>query len=218
MIARKSAITRVHVPSSQDLASHSKYDYCCMLLRRSAKSKSFAKSYVFPGGVIDQADLNTLWLDHFEKYGFNDQQLKAQLCTPKFSCIPLYESIAGQSKCIPEVTCRISAIREAFEETGVLFSQSRRQGPCEPSTVPSIIGDLSAWQERVHCNAEEFLRLNQENDLYPNLWDLHEWSNWLTPKHLGSKRFDTIFYISFCDFEPNVNIDNKEITEVQVNH
>lgn len=188
-----------------------------MLLKRNAKSKAFANSYVFPGGVIDPTDLNPLWLDHFSKYGFNEHQLKSQFSTPKLSDIPLYDNVAAnQTRCIPEVNCRISAIRETFEETGILFckSGSLHQGSGSISTI--AVGDLTAWQERTHQDPDQFLRLCREKDLYPNVWDLHEWSNWLTPEHIGPKRFDTIFYLCICEFEPNVNIDNKEITEVQV--
>ena len=56
----------------------------------------------------------------------------------------------------------------------------------------------------------------QQNELLPNIWSLYEWSDWLTPAHMGPKRYDTIFYICVLDEIPEVSIDGQEITEVLV--
>lgn len=182
-----------------------------MLLKRSAKSKFFAKAFVFPGGATEPADFDIKWIDHFNQNGFSREQLLSQFVVPNKSRIPLYMDAAQTSDdCIPEVGYRISAIRETFEETGVLFCKT------PSSTDLSSINNLREWQERVHRNPDEFLRLCQQHHIFPDIFSLFEWSDWLTPEHMGPKRYDTIFYICVLDAIPDVRIDGKEITEVRV--
>lgn len=181
------------------------------MLKRSAKSKFFAKAFVFPGGAVEPMDFSSRWLDHFAQYGFDRQKLASQLAVSHLPRLPLYAMTdASSPDCLPEVGFRISAIRETFEETGVLV--------CKPTTGEVVMpqDNLLHWQERVHRNPEEFLRLCQEYRLCPDVWSLYEWSNWLTPVHMGPKRYDTIFYICVLDQLPEVRIDGHEITEVRV--
>ena len=47
----------------------------------------------------------------------------------------------------------------------------------------------------------------------------YEWSDWLTPiglKKQTRRRFDTIFYITFQDANLEANLDNQEITSMQL--
>lgn len=186
------------------------YDYSCMLLKRSAKSKFFAKAFVFPGGATEPADFDSKWIHHFNQNGFSREQLLSQFVVPNKSRLPLYmDAVQANNDCIPEVGYRISAIRETFEETGVLFCKT------PSSTDISSINNLREWQERVHRNPDEFLRLCEEHKIFPDIWSLYEWSDWLTPEHMGPKRYDTIFYISVLEAIPDVKIDGKEITEVR---
>lgn len=128
-----------------------------MLLKRSATSKFFAKAYVFPGGAVELADFSVPWLDHFAKNGYGREQLASEFIIPNRTRIPLYQDCPNHSDCIPEVGYRISAIRETFEETGVLICKPVKN----PKSVFEIdpIKDLPEWQERVHQNPEEFLLL-----------------------------------------------------------
>jgi len=179
-----------------------------MLLKRSAKSKFFAKAFVFPGGATEPADFAVSWLDHFNQNGFSREQLLSQFVVTDKAKIPLYEDALNSSNnCIPEVGYRISAIRETFEETGVLF--------CKKLSSVARINNLREWQERVHADPTEFLRMCQQNELCPDIWSLYEWSDWLTPAHMGPKRYDTIFYICVLDETPEVSIDGQEITEIR---
>lgn len=90
------------------------------------------------------------------------------------------------------VAFRINAIRETFEETGLLLATQ--------SSQPIAIDN--EWRNRVHDNPSEFLQLCLQLNLCPNIWALHEWSDWLTPLHLKTKsRFDTIFYIAVIESE-----------------
>ena len=213
-------LARNHLNQTASPLGQYRFDYQCMLLKRSATSKFFAKAFVFPGGATDSADFSSRWLDHYAQNGFDRHRLASQLVVPNRPRIPLYEEAASSSpECLPEVGFRISAIRETFEETGVLFCKPTdyKVGfPHHPDDLAAKIGDLPVWQERVHRNPEDFLLLCQEHRLYPDIWSLYEWCNWLTPEHMGPKRYDTIFYVCVLDRLPEVRIDGKEITQIRV--
>ena len=74
------------------------------------------------------------------------------------------------------------------------------------------------WRHRVHENPSEFLTLCQHLNTAPDIWSLHEWSDWLTPTQLKTEksRFDTIFYITFREtISTKASEDNKEVSQVQ---
>lgn len=188
-----------------------------MLLKRSATSKFFAKAFVFPGGATETADFSTSWLNYFIERGFGREQLVSEFVFSQHAQIPLYaDASSTYPNCIPEVGYRISAIRETFEETGVLICRPVGTDRLKSSKSQVTIDNLSDWQNRVHRDPEQFLILCQTFNLYPDIWSLCEWSNWLTPVHLGTKRYDTIFYLCIVDEVPEVRIDGQEITEIRV--
>ena len=203
--------------SGQAIFGQYRFDYKCMLLKRSSTSKFFAKAFVFPGGATEPADFSSRWLDYFARNGFDRQKLTSQFVIPQqANKIPLYADASIPPGSLPEVGYRISAIRETFEETGVLVCKTA-DSSADDST--SRISDIEHWQKRVYSNPNEFLSLCEEHRILPDVWSLYEWSNWLTPEHMGPKRYDTIFYICMMDSPPKVRIDGKEITEVRVgNH
>jgi len=57
--------------------------------------------------------------------------------------------------------------------------------------------------------------LCQDFEIYPDIWALKEWSNWVTPVSLPI-RFDTIFFLTAFQQMPNTNIEEKEIHNFQV--
>ena len=121
-------------------------DFSCMLLKRSAQSKFFAKAFVFPGGATEVADFSPNWLKHFTENGFDREQLASEFIFQ--NRIPLYTNASTFPDCIPEISYRISAIRETFEETGVLFCKSIESSRYDAFGTIIAIGDLPEWQER----------------------------------------------------------------------
>ena len=70
----------------------------------------------------------------------------------------------------------------------------------------------------MHENPSEFLTLCQHLNTAPDIWSLHEWSDWLTPTQLKTEksRFDTIFYITFREtIGTKASEDNKEVSQVE---
>lgn len=87
-----------------------------------------------------------------------------------------------------DVSLRITAIRETFEELGLLIG---RRPPGEKGGADLIASsgfsalvpteNVAAWQKCVHDNANQFIELCETANVVPDVWSLYEWSNWLTP-------------------------------------
>lgn len=210
-------------------SKQSQYDYRLMMVKRSGLSSFLASAYVFPGGRVEMADFSPRWWELFARFNLTRQDLAvfSQSINGPRPPIILESKIIQESSHLnrPEdalpadIGLRISALRETFEETGVLLLT--RPGDDADSYQPlsdreNVNVDLSMWRDKVRKDAASFLDLCLETNLCPNLWSLYEWWNWLTPTSVGHKRCDTMFYVSFLEVEPKVVLDNEEVTTLKV--
>lgn len=85
---------------------------------------------------------------------------------------------------------RLAAIRECFEEAGVLLAHT-------PGTFETITDAHPAMAARsgVHDGSVDLMALCQQHDLEPAIEHLVWVAHWITPKGEGSRRFDTRFYL-----------------------
>lgn len=199
--------------------------YEVLLLKRSSRSKFMPNLYVFPGGVASDVDFSSDWIAVFDLLGKDQRQQIFDFVQrggqgPSMFSRPREKQF---SQIPSEIAFRISAIRETFEESGVLLVRNANKeggfwprlwdGPsfaeyCQEETV------INEWRERVDKDPADFLRMCRELQLVPDVWSLYEWSNWLTP--LGSKhRFDTAFFICCVDGKPHVAEDEGEMVHSQ---
>lgn len=215
---------RSHLPHSTC------FDYEVLMLKRSGKSKFMPSAYVFPGGAVDSSDFSSEWLDIFKpfsdapSFGLRSVKQPLESRSPMFATdrLKLGSPIPG------EVAFRICALRETFEESGVLLAVSKREensledmcAPCQllDNRVHELCSaELSRWRTLVIQNPSNFIRMCRELEVLPNIWALHEWSNWLTPEgKYGATRFDTAFFISCLPNVPDTLHDAKEIERFQV--
>lgn len=205
-----------------------------LMLKRSGKSKFMPALHVFPGGVADDSDFSPEWMDLYKDCGDSggsDLQaflLRGGIGTPMFSRTRPVEF----SKVPSELAFRICAIRETFEESGILLARdvnTLNNEPLSLSSQPvsgksSVLseGILSPWRDRVNNDASQFLNMCKELRIIPDVWALYEWSNWLTPvmpsqgKGKYSRRYDTAFYMCVLDYIPDAVHCDKETTELEV--
>ncbi len=109
---------------------------------------------------------------------------------------------------IRNIAFRICALRETFEESGVLLSST----PLSASE-----SELASWRPRVHEDPANFLRMCHALGACPDVWALREWSAWLTPvtrKDLAGRRFETVFYTALVDSAQEASHDHKETSDV----
>lgn len=182
-----------------------KKDYEVLFLKRNEKSSFMPNSYVFPGGVSEAADFSEEWFDVFKKCGYEPSSLLKDFRT---NAPPPMMYRNKTYPIAPEVGFRIGAIREAFEECGLLIALN-----FPFKSLDSV--ELAKWQGIVHQDASQFAVMFKELGGCPGIWDLHEWISWLTPAHLGGRRFDTAFFITFMEKIPKIFADNKEVVDIK---
>ena len=97
------------------------------------------------------------------------------------------------------MSLRISAARECFEESGILFL-SKNKNLIQEKDLPGK-SELQKWREMVEGDASVFFDVCEELGAFPNVENMFEWSNWLTPPSILPYRFDTAFYIAMVSYE-----------------
>jgi 8-oxo-dGTP pyrophosphatase MutT (NUDIX family) len=155
------------------------------LLKRHGLSDVLGGAYVFPGGKVDADDALTGIHDRMDlrpaqlPAALNEEQLDAQ------SAAAVY----------------VAAMRETFEETGVLFAQDTGRE-----------GAALAW--RLLRERRSFDEVTQLLALRLAASRLRPWSRWITPIVGGvmRKRFDTRFFIAPVPEGQEPVHDNHEAT------
>ena len=153
------------------------------LLRRHSQSDVLGGAYVFPGGKADPEDL--LWAQRLDREA---RALHAAL---------------GEPELAPEEAAAlfVTAIREVFEETGLLFAG------LTPAQASQAWAALRA--------GPRFDELFQGADLLLHAGALQPWSRWITPtlSSVGRKRFDTRFFVATVPPGQEPRHDTHEATE-----
>ena len=211
-----SSSTAVFSSTADSHASH--FDYRILMLERNSKSKFMPSAFVFPGGAVGNHDFSQEWNSIFIKSGFadvNTTNLGLPIVSQNLSDrSPMYTT-AVDNYIHPEAAFRINAIRETFEECGILLYLNWKN-----NTTKLDKRVLKDWRSIVYRNDEKFLDMCNELKVVPDIWSLHEWSNWLTPTNMdamhGGKRFDTAFYI--CTMKKSIDAvhDEQETVSSQV--
>jgi 8-oxo-dGTP pyrophosphatase MutT (NUDIX family) len=153
------------------------------LIKRHGLSDVLGGAYVFPGGKLDDSDA---LLDFDALLDQSTGALHAALAEPDTSPATA-------------TALFVAALRETFEEAGVLFSDAETTSGQQQHTPPGV-----AFNQML---AERKVRLNTRA--------VQPWSRWITPTNpsVSSKRFDTRFFVSAL---PNGQValhDNHEATE-----
>ncbi|KAA3678308.1 nucleoside diphosphate-linked moiety X motif 19, mitochondrial [Paragonimus westermani] len=171
-------------------------DYEVLLLQRPDGS-SFGGKFVFPGGLLASGDFSaTEWQ---KVVG----DVSKQFANPSGPRPPMYAQLRRRfSSCSflsPLIGLRLCALRELFEETGLLLIEGHVDA-ASTAAVAFILDptEMHNWQTRVLSDPAAFAQLYNFFGFRPPLLALQEWSNWLTPAPLRP-RFDTMFFfVELC--------------------
>lgn len=141
------------------------------LLKRSSTMAFAGGRYAFPGGRVDprDSDASVAWAgpsadEWGARFGCSAADARALVC---------------------------AAVREMFEETGVLFA-----GPSPTSVVESTTGD--SWEADRHALETRELSLTEllaRRALVLRTDLLGGWSRWVTPE-FEPRRYDTAFFVA----------------------
>ncbi len=156
------------------------------LLKRHGLSDVLGGAYVFPGGKVDRLDAELDMDAHLDQA---PHALHATLNEPDIDAL----TAAG---------LYVAAVREAFEESGILFAHGATHEHATRATA--LLREGHAFDEVL---AQMNLRLQTQS--------LAPWSRWITPKlsSVMNKRFDTRFFVSEVPLNQIARHDNHEATE-----
>ncbi|XP_032087305.1 nucleoside diphosphate-linked moiety X motif 19 [Thamnophis elegans] len=196
------------------------FDYQVLLLRRSARSAFMPSAQVFPGGLAVAADFSPAWRDLLPNAPRCGLDAEPPARPPLFAA---RRPELGEAALPADVAFRICAIRETFEESGLLLvvpagtdaqPASLLEMPAAQKLLPA--GQLEEWRRRVQGDPEDFLQLCRRLGCAPHVRALHEWGNWLTPVSRAgpsSRRYDTAFYLCCCLGQelPAASHDRQEV-------
>ncbi|WP_375413203.1 NUDIX hydrolase [uncultured Bradyrhizobium sp.] len=105
---------------------------------------------------------------------------------------------------------RIAAIRETFEESGILLAQQR--GPARLIDARRA-GEIEAASRAELCDGKvTFPKVLADNGLLPALDALVPYAHWITPEGMP-KRFDTWFFLAAAPPDQAGAHDGKEATD-----
>lgn len=154
-----------------------------LLLQRPAEDRVLAGAHVFPGGKLDAEDAHD---DALNRIDASPQSLHARLGEPE---LDVREAAA----------LFVAAIRETFEETGVLLARNASAGLSEQAR---------AMRREGHAFGEILRALDVRLD--PST--IQPWSRWITPKMASAmrKRFDTRFFVACLPAGQTVEHDPRE--------
>ena len=133
-----------------------------LMVKRHHQIDFASGALVFPGGKTHDGDHDPAW--EFRTLGWGES-------------LPHKRAL------------RIAAIREAYEETGILLARHPDQSPFAGSEV------AGAARADIAADRRPFLDLVTELDLHLDLGALSVFARWVTPAMMP-KRFDTWFYIA----------------------
>jgi 8-oxo-dGTP pyrophosphatase MutT (NUDIX family) len=147
----------------------------CML-RRNLASEFVAGAYVFPGGSVDPED----HLPEIEAWcsGRSDVDASAVLGIDSGG-----------------LAYWVAALRECFEECGVLLARHRETGEPLDTTDPSVAARFGAHRDAVNAGTMGLLDICRHEDLLLAVDAVYYVSHWITPE-LAPRRYDTRFFIS----------------------
>lgn len=152
----------------------------CML-RRNLASEFVAGAYVFPGGSVDPGDATP------PAFALCDGRDDAEA-----------SEILGVAS--GGLAFWVAALRECFEEAGVLVARRRRPGGGAPSPLLLEMDEattqrLAGYRDELNAGRMGIVDVCREEDLVLAADTVHYVSHWITPE-VAPRRYDTRFFVT----------------------
>lgn len=166
------------------------------MMRRHARQTFMGDAHVFPGGALDETDLDP----ELAAYGVG--------LTPVEAGVHLQE---------PDLSARLAmglyfaAIRETFEESGILLGEGIRNGGVRDgsSVFPAALGH---YRRDIHDGKISLKRMALDEGVRFDLEKLRPYSHWITPV-IEKKRFDARFFLARMPRGQTPEHDSVEMTD-----
>lgn len=224
--AGKSQIKKTLPCTISKSAEVKKCNFQLLALKKTSSANSQTPQVcVFPGGSVSVADSVKGWERLFLKFGLSLNILSNSLVHGNMSKLPIFSVNSNQEDIPRWLSLRITAIRETFEECGLLLCKSKEllqesEGHDKLDLLTTNhfqIDEIDLWRTKVLNDPFQFLSLCLHFNCYPDVEHLCFWSNWLTPNHLP-ERYDAIFFLTNLGAQDKFkgSPDYREIASVEV--
>jgi 8-oxo-dGTP pyrophosphatase MutT (NUDIX family) len=160
------------------------------MLRRSEASHFVPDVYVFPGGTLDPKDYSERALARTR--GVNDENLQHQF---RAQPAPSFPAPFGSPPRREAAGLLVAAVRELYEEAGVLLACDARGTPLSDSDLSPHRSLLHEQRTKVQSGELPFYELLERIGAYANAGALRLFSHWITPPGL-SRRYDAHFFLA----------------------
>ena len=192
----RDAATVMLIRDAVDEAGGDAIEVC--MLRRNLTSEFVAGVYVFPGGSVDPDDR-----------GQGAEELSRGLTDAEASAILGVES-GGLS-------FWVAALRECFEEAGVLVAEPIGSGGPDAggpdalldTTDPEVGRRFAAYRDAVNEGSLRLLDVCRAENLRLATDTVHYVSHWITPE-LAPRRYDTRFFVTVAPAGQTASHDDGE--------
>lgn len=155
-----------------------------LMLKRNVALEFVGGAYVFPGGKVDVADSNP---DLYARCNGLDDSKASELL----------------GICKDGLSYYVCAVRESFEEAGVLLGSVRAENLGD--------SDLSVLRSELNSGKVTFADMARKLDLVLDCTQLTYFSHWITPE--GSpRRYDTRFFVAEMPSAQDPGADSGETT------
>jgi 8-oxo-dGTP pyrophosphatase MutT (NUDIX family) len=152
-----------------------------LMVKRHHQIDFASGALVFPGGKSHAGDHDRAWENH---------------------------TVGWEAYDAVQRTMRIAAIREVFEEAGILLARRRDGQPMSGEACPMDV------RLAVDAGTTRFIDVVSRLDAYLDLDALTVFARWITPP-LTPKRFDTWFYAVNAPIEQLAACDGRETVDAE---
>lgn len=166
-----------------------------LMALRSSRSAFVPGSYVFPGGRVDDADCG------------EDLSTFVQGDGRSF----IRNVSAGYGDDMRARGIWIAAVRETFEEVGILIASPRNSSRLLSFDSPGSRERFQGYREDLRSNRLSFREMLEREDLVVSLERLHFFSHWITPTFFPL-RYDTRFFVTALPTGQEARHDGDEMT------
>lgn len=165
-----------------------------LMVCRNRRSHFVPGYYVFPGGVVDSEDYSA----DIERFVSGVDRAAAS------------NTLADMRHPEKALGAWVAAVRETFEEVGILLAQKRDGTPVSIRTAEDI-RRFGGYREALISRKMNFAQVLEAEELVLPLDRLHYFSHWITPELLPL-RYDVRFFVTEAPCDQVAAHDDVELT------